>query len=88
MRTLSAPDVWSRYLRALEETPMPTKMVTAAVLSGTGDVIAQCIEGTGSFALRRFLTLIAVNVLYIVPILTAFYAVNEWLVNKLEMKDG
>tara|TARA_B110001452_G_scaffold142830_1_gene118809 strand:- start:559 stop:1254 length:696 start_codon:yes stop_codon:yes gene_type:complete len=79
---------WSRYLKALEENPMPTKMITAAVLSGTGDVIAQGIEGVSSFALRRFLTLVAVNVLYIVPILTGFYAVNEWLVTKLEMKDG
>lgn len=79
---------WSRYLQALEENPMPTKMATAAFLSGTGDVIAQGMGGASSFALRRFLTLVAVNVLYIVPILTGFYAVNEWIVNKLEMKDG
>ena len=27
---------WSNYLRALEERPMRTKMMTSAVLSGTG----------------------------------------------------
>ena len=42
---------------------MPTKMATAAVLAGAGDVIAQRIEASGPFAIRRFLTLIAVNVL-------------------------
>ena len=54
---------WGRYLQALEEKPMATKMATAAVLSGTGDLIAQGIEASGPFALRRFLTLVAVNVL-------------------------
>ena len=46
---------------------MATKMATAAVLAGTGDVIAQRIEASGSFAIRRFLTLIAVNVLCAQP---------------------
>ena len=75
---------WARYLRALEEKPMPTKMATAAVLSGTGDLIAQSIERAGPFAIKRFLTLVAVNVLYVVPVLTLFYAANERLTAKLE----
>lgn len=58
---------WGRYLQALEEKPMATKMATAAVLSGTGDLIAQGIEASGPFALRRFLTLVAVNVLCAPP---------------------
>ena len=79
---------WATYLRMLEEKPMLTKMATSAVLSGTGDVIAQAIEGSSGFALRRFLTLISVNVLYIVPILTAFYAANEALSNRLKLAAG
>jgi len=63
-------------------------MATAAALSGTGDVIAQAIEASGPFALRRFLTLVAVNVLYIVPILTLFYAANEWLAAQLKLEPG
>ena len=51
---------------------------------GTGDLIAQSIERAGPFAIKRFLTLVAVNVLYIVPVLTLFYAANERLTAKLE----
>ena len=80
---------WSNYLTSLEVHPMPTKMVTAAVLSGTGDIVAQAIDGaTGAFALRRCLTLVSVNVLYVVPILTWFYALNERLAKKLKLRDG
>ena len=46
---------------------MVTKMATAAFLAGTGDVITQRFEASGSFAIRRFLTLIAVNVLCAQP---------------------
>lgn len=68
---------------------MRTKMITSAILSGTGDAIAQCIEGTGKgFALKRALTLMSVNVVYIVPVLTAFYALNEALARHLKMRDG
>ena len=105
---------WGRYLQALEEKPMVTKMTTAAVLAGTGDVIAQRIEASGTFAVRRLLTLVAVNVLCatmqsqtlsllaplrrarlrsarlpvadIVPILTVFYAANEWLAAQLKLE--
>ena len=67
---------------------MPTKMATAAVLSGTGDIIAQAIDTTAPFALKRLLTLVAVNVCYIVPILTAFYAANEALARALKLEPG
>ena len=79
---------WQKYLTALEEKPMVTKMATAAFLSGTGDVIAQALEASGAFSIRRFLTLISVNVVYIVPILTFFYAINEWLANTLKLEAG
>jgi len=82
------PTPWANYLRALEEQPMRTKMMTAAVLSGTGDVIAQMMDPTGGFVVRRFFTLVAVNVLYIVPILTAFYEANERVAERLKLKDG
>lgn len=61
---------------------MQTKMVTAAVLAGLGDVIAQRIEGSAGFAVRRFISLIAVNVLYIVPLLNCFYEANEKLIGQ------
>ena len=67
---------------------MPTKMATAAVLSGTGDVIAQAMAASAPFALKRLLVLVAVNVAYFVPILTAFYAANEALARALKLKPG
>ena len=79
---------WNKYLRLLEEKPMSTKMATSAVLSGTGDCIAQLMEASGGFALRRFFTIISVNVLYIVPVLTAFYAANEALAKSLKLDKG
>ena len=38
--------------------------------------------------MRRFVTLISVNVLYVVPILTLFYGWNEWLAKRLNMEAG
>lgn len=68
---------------------MRTKMMTSAVLSGTGDLIAQMLEpAAGGFAVRRLFTLVAVNVLYIVPTLTLFYEANERVAEKLKLKDG
>jgi hypothetical protein len=63
-------------------------MATAAVLSGTGDVIAQALDGTGGFSRRRFALLVSVNVLYIVPVLTWFYAANERLAGALGLRPG
>lgn len=84
----SKSGAWASYLKLLEEKPMMTKMATNAVLAGTGDIIAQAIEGNGAFVLSRFFTLISVNVLYVVPILTLWYALNEFLANQLELAAG
>ena len=68
---------------------MRTKMVTAAVLSATGDTIAQrFLAGSvvPAFSVRRLLTIVAVNVGYIVPVLTAFYAANERLAKRLGLE--
>lgn len=73
--------LWSQYLRLLDEKPMLAKTITSATLGGIGDLIAQVIEGVPALAFRRTIVLMLVNVVYIVPILTAFYAVNERLAN-------
>mmetsp|Transcript_40838 Transcript_40838/g.135242 ORF Transcript_40838/g.135242 Transcript_40838/m.135242 type:complete len:264 (-) Transcript_40838:2375-3166(-) len=80
---------WARYMRALDDNPLRTKMATGAVLAATGDLIAQLLEGSTSFALRRLLNLVAVNVLYVTPFLCATYAANEWAVgSKLRLGAG
>jgi len=48
----------------------------------------KALEASGPFASRRLCALVAVNVLYIVPVLTAFYAANEALVRALKMAPG
>ena len=67
---------------------MTTKMATAFVLACAGDAIAQRIEGVSALSLRRMLVLGGVNVVYIVPILTFFYAVNEKLAARLQLEPG
>ena len=71
---------WARYTQALDGSPMLTKMATAAVLGGVGDLIAQALEGGAAIALPRFFALAIVNIVYITPLLTIFYAANERLV--------
>ena len=56
---------------------LKTKAVTAGVLASLGDVIAQRVEGSAAITLGRTLTMMGVNVFYIVPILSFFYAANE-----------
>jgi hypothetical protein len=80
---------WGRYMRALDEKPLATKMATGAVLAAVGDLIAQQLEGATSLAFGRLLNLVAVNVLYITPFLCLTYALNEWLVGtKLNVAAG
>ena len=79
---------WASYEAALERRPMRTQMATAAVLAGVGDVIAQYLEGASAFAPRRFVALVAVNVLYIVPLLSFFYGANEKLVGRPMARRG
>ena len=80
--------LWSRYTLAAEQHQMTTKMATAFVLACAGDAIAQRIEGIAALSLRRMLVLGGVNVVYIVPILTFFYAVNEKLAARLKLEPG
>jgi|OM-RGC.v1.021546378 hypothetical protein len=77
-----------QYEAALDASPMRTQMTTAAVLAGVGDVIAQRLEGASGFAWRRFASLVTVNVLYIVPLLSFFYAANERLVGQPAARHG
>jgi len=78
-----------RYQAALEASPMRTQMVTAALLAGLGDAIAQRIEARATaFAWRRFASLIFVNVVYIVPLLMVLYAANDKLVGERTAKHG
>lgn len=83
-------DQLRRYQAALEASPIRTQMITAALLAGVGDAIAQRIEGATirSFAWRRFAALIFVNVVYIVPLLCVLYAANDKLVGERTAKHG
>jgi len=74
--------LWARYNKANQEHPWATKMTTSAVLASVGDVIAQCLEGASSLAIKRLLSLAIVNVLYIVPLLSVLYAFNEKVCTK------
>ena len=58
---------------------MLTKMATAAGLGSLSDIIAQLLEGQASFVVPRFFALAFVNTFYITPLLSVFYAVNEWV---------
>lgn len=74
---------WERYNRANDEHPWATKMATSAILASTGDIIAQYLEGASVLAIKRLLSLVIVNVFYIVPMLSILYGVNERVCTKL-----
>lgn len=46
--------LWVAYLALLEKQPLLTKALTAALLNGLGDVIAQCQFEKGGFNWKRF----------------------------------
>ena len=71
--------LWRAYLAALEHRPMRTKMATAALLGGIGDAFAQLLTPADPFSAGRLLALVLVNIVYITPLLSVFYATNEWL---------
>merc|ERR1712217_94166 len=73
---------WDRYNRALYASPLLVQAITAAVLGGMSDIIAQVLEGASAFVLARFVALALVNIVYITPLLALFYAANEWLVGE------
>jgi len=80
--------LWSRYTTASDEHPMTTKMVTAFVLAIIGDIIAQVVEGAKVIVAGRCFSLGVINVVYLVPVLSFFYAMNERLINALGMERG
>ena len=80
--------MWSRYTAAANLYPLRTKAVTAGVLALVGDLIAQKVEGSATIMLSRSLTYVGVNVFYIVPVLSFFYAANEQLIKRLAMQRG
>ena len=82
-----AARLWAGYLDSLEAKPTRTKMATAAILSGTGDCIAQSLT-PAPFVLKRLVVIMTVNVVYLVPVLTAFYAANERLADALRLPGG
>lgn len=46
--------IWRWYLARLSAKPLPTKMVTSAVILGSGDVTAQLILAEKEWDARRF----------------------------------
>jgi len=73
---------------AVSDTAAPTLLTSWGVRSSRGQVVAQCLEGAGPLVARRTLTLAAVNVVYVVPIVTALYAINDMLVRRFKVRSG
>lgn len=48
--------VWNAYLTALARWPLRAKVMTGLVITGTGDIVAQTIEGREKFDTKRLLT--------------------------------
>eukprot|EP00249_Psilotum_nudum_P012192 c23636_g1_i2 orf=471-1028(+) len=58
---------WGRYLRALQKHPLRTKAITAAVLAGSSDVVAQKVAGGKKLQLRRFSLIVLYGFFYAGP---------------------
>eukprot|EP00303_Exanthemachrysis_gayraliae_P013539 CAMPEP_0206024100 /NCGR_PEP_ID=MMETSP1464-20131121/37642_1 /ASSEMBLY_ACC=CAM_ASM_001124 /TAXON_ID=119497 /ORGANISM="Exanthemachrysis gayraliae, Strain RCC1523" /LENGTH=227 /DNA_ID=CAMNT_0053398101 /DNA_START=33 /DNA_END=716 /DNA_ORIENTATION=- len=82
--------LWAKYNELLDKHPLPTKMATSAVLATLGDVIAQkLINKVAGYSFRGLGILVAVNVLYISPVLHFWYGTFEHLVtNVLKFPPG
>ncbi|KAG2287199.1 hypothetical protein Bca52824_046803 [Brassica carinata] len=52
-----AKDAWRKYLIQLQAHPLRTKAITAGVLAGCSDAIAQKIAGVKKIQFRRLLLL-------------------------------
>lgn len=59
--------IWQRYLNSLLRNPLETKAVTAGVLAGVSDVLAQRISGEKRVAVRRTLLMMAFGCVYAGP---------------------
>ncbi|KAL2612165.1 hypothetical protein R1flu_023857 [Riccia fluitans] len=55
---------WQKYLYALQHYPLPTKAITAGVLAGSSDVLAQKLAGAKSLEFRRPFFLALYGLLY------------------------
>ncbi|CAI9776919.1 unnamed protein product [Fraxinus pennsylvanica] len=60
-------EAWKKYLVELQVHPLRTKAITAGVLIGTSDVVAQKISGVKKLQLRRILLLMLYGFAYSGP---------------------
>uniref|UniRef100_A0A2P2K0L3 Uncharacterized protein MANES_15G043600 n=1 Tax=Rhizophora mucronata TaxID=61149 RepID=A0A2P2K0L3_RHIMU len=67
-----AKEAWRKYLIQLQAHPLRTKAITAGVLAGFSDAVAQKISGIKKLQLRRLL------------LIMVFY---EILINKFKIPD-
>jgi len=58
---------WARYLRSLERKPLATKAITAGLLSGASDVVAQTLTASRPLNWRRTLAIAAFGFLWAGP---------------------
>ncbi|KAJ3691528.1 hypothetical protein LUZ61_020692 [Rhynchospora tenuis] len=62
-----ASKAWAGYLKSLDRHPLPTKAVTAGVLTGLSDAIAQKLSGNKHLQITRLLTMFLTGALYMGP---------------------
>jgi hypothetical protein len=73
--------LWISYLALLDRKPVATKAITAAVLNGVGDVIAQLWLGEGSFDWKRLSIFSFLGLVLIGPALHIWYGSLSRLVS-------
>ncbi|KAF3341132.1 Peroxisomal membrane protein PMP22 [Carex littledalei] len=62
-----ASKAWAGYVRSLNSHPLPTKAVTAGVLTGLSDAIAQKLSGNKHIQIKRLLSMFLTGLLYMGP---------------------
>ncbi|KAK6929745.1 hypothetical protein RJ641_003839 [Dillenia turbinata] len=60
-------EAWRNYLLQLQNHPLRTKAITAGILAGCSDIIAQKISGIKQFQYRRFFLIMLYGLLYSGP---------------------
>lgn len=82
----------NKYMRALEEKPLQTKMITSGVICGLGDVLAQALAvgGFGAlknvFELKRCLIYGSIGGLYLAPLIHYWFEVLEKLTSRRDVR--